>query len=300
MSAIPKPQLNSTPGPAPLTPDVWVASVTAALQTCINLGKAIGPTSVAAVAGVVAKAQSQQLISQPDATPILDFLQTPGASTVVANSAVLATRAFAYITAHTSKPATIATAPAHAATNVAIAAGSSAAAVAPGIESSPALSMTAQQVIAISASTNAVIGKLGRPALPIHGFVRTATPSDSSAGDGGSTTNDGVESDSAGDTVLGVAAGLAVDVVILGTPIGEAIAAEAVAEALVNGVEGLIDLDWDAIPPPTPPDSDGMGSGAQAYPGSIYENGASTPDDSDDGGGGSGSGIDDTRSTKPQ
>jgi hypothetical protein len=284
-----KPPLNSASTPSTLTPDVWVAATAAAAQTYVNAGKTTVPTSVAALSSAVSKAQSQNAISQPVATSIQGLLQTPAGATLVANSIVLANRAFAYITTRASAPAS--PPPAEPASTVAVASGTAAheAAASTGAQASPSMTMTGQQVVAIVESTNYVLGKLGKPAIPTaRGVVRTAdAPAGSGSGSGsGGNSDPGVQSSSTGNFILGAAVGVvAAGVQIIGDTIPGAIAAAAVAEAAISGVEFLIDNYTDDVP--VAPPSDGMGSGSYAWPGSI--------DDGDSSGEGSdtGEGIDD-------
>jgi hypothetical protein len=286
-----------------ITPDVWVATTTAALQTYINVGKASGPASVAVIGSAISNAQSQNAISQPVAASILDLLKTSAGATLVANSVAMANKAFAYIPAHASAPVSTTPSPAQPATNVAVASGAAAheATVSPGAQASPSNNMTLQQVIAIVESTNYVLGKVGRPAFSTapRGVVRTAdVPPVSGSGSGSGDSGDppeepGLESEGWANAVLGAAVTIA-GAAVLGAEAldtGLEIAGDFITEGVIAAGEGILD-NLPSIWVSGPPDSDGMGSGAGAPPYSIQDPGDTEGDDGD-GGGGSGSGIDD-------
>lgn len=290
---------SATPNPnaasPTTTPDIWVASATAALQTYVNLGKVAGPPNVAEITSIIGKLQSQNAIPQPVATSILDFLKTPGAATVVSNSAILADRAYAYINAHAGAAAPPRTTTSVAATSVAATSG---AAAMPAKESSPTLNMTAQQVIAVAEFTNYVLQKLGEPSLstdPSRGVVRTADVSSEPP------PEPGLESDGVGNVLAGLAAGIAATVVVGGAAavdLTEEVVSAVAGDLIVDGIGDAVDAFITSEPPEQPPPSDGMGSGGGAWPGTSDEGGVSTPDD--DGGDGSGEGVDDKPGLQPK
>jgi hypothetical protein len=261
------------------------------MQTYVNVGKTTVTASVAAISSAVGKAQSQNAISQPVASSIQGLLQTPAGATLVANSIVLANRAFAYITTHANAPATASPAPAQPASTFAVASGAAEheAALSPG--ASPSMTMTGQQIVAIVESTNYVLQKAGKPALPSRGFARTPAGGN---GAGGSGSDDSVQGDEFGQAVAGVAVG----VTIFGEALGEAIADETGATVVI--AVGAAFLDWlgDQLTLPPPDPNIGTGSGAGAVPGSI-EGGPFGPGDDDSGSDG-GEGIDDKPGHAPQ
>jgi hypothetical protein len=282
---VPNPTLKPPVANAPsVTPDVWVAAVTAAIQTYVNVGKVTGIPSVGEIADVIGKLQNQNAISQPVATSISDFLKTPGAATVVANSVGLSDRAYAYINSHAGAP----TPPPPTTASVTATSGAAAAPM-PATAPSPTLNATAQQIIAVAQSTNYVLQKLGKPSIstgPIRGVVRTA---DSNAGE------PGLEPDGVGDAIAGIVVGIAAGVVVTGETVGEVVVNEVVGDLIIDGVGGAIDDVGDFLSGPVPdqpPPSDGMGSGGGAWPGSIDVGGG------DDGGGDGGGGITGVDSTK--
>ena len=86
-----------TGNPPPSTPDVWLAVITAAVQTYVHLGKVTGPVTTATISSVLQDAQNHQLIAPPAAASIQEFVQTSEGAALVEHSATLATHAFAFI-----------------------------------------------------------------------------------------------------------------------------------------------------------------------------------------------------------
>jgi hypothetical protein len=314
------PGMSRADNPPPLTPDIWLAATTAAMQTYVDLGTATQPVTAATISSVLGQAQTKQLISPPVATSILDLVPTSEGAVVIAGSAALATRAVAYITTHAAAPMTAhqAAPPQPAASEAVPFPPADGEAAAAGIQISPASELTAAQVVAVLESTNAVLGNAGKPAFPSLAFSRAeakpdAGPASGSSGTSGSgnsgTSNPdsnlnepGLEEDWLGSVVVGV--GLTViEGVATGAEAVE-IAVDASADVLGEVVPGAVGLIMNGIdsflnPPGGPPDSDGMGSGAGAPPGSIEDgddDGDGTGDDTGGAtGGGGGSGIDDSR-----
>lgn len=287
---------SGTATPSTATPDVWVAAITAAVQTYVNVGKATGIPSVGEIADVIGKLQIQNAISQSVATSISDFLRTPEAATVVANSVGLSDRAYAYINSHAGSP----TPPPQTTTSVTATSGAAAApmpATAPS--PTPTLNGTAQQIIAVAQSTNYVLQKLGKPSIstgPIRGVVRTA---DSNAGE------PGLPSSGVGDALVGIAVAIGAGVLVTGAAavtgaaILEEVGKEVVADLIVDGVPDAIDAVGDLMSEPTgtiqgETTTDGTGSGSLA-PGPDDEGG-----DGLDGGGGSGEGPDGKPGIQPK
>ena len=156
--------------------------------------------------------------------------------------------------------------------------------------------MTGQQVVAIVESTNYVLGKLGKPAIP-RGLVKTADAPGAAGAGSGSGDEPGAQSSSVGSLILGVAVEIATAGFKL-TP--EGLVSAVGAEVLIAGVEAaaeFVEADTSGVTIQGETTQDGTGSGSRA-PGPGDE-GYEADDGSDDGGGGSGEGIDDKPGHQP-
>jgi hypothetical protein len=99
--ATPAPSAGPIASPPPSTPDIWLAVITAAVQTYVHLGKVTGPVTTETISNVLEDAQNAQLISPPAAASVLDYAQTSEGAALVENSATLASHAFAFINVQT-------------------------------------------------------------------------------------------------------------------------------------------------------------------------------------------------------
>lgn len=96
-NAAPAPSPKPTGNPPPSNPDIWLAVITAAVQTYVHLGKVTGPVTTATISSVLEDAQNHQLISPAAAASVLKFVQTSEGAALVQNSAALATHAVTFI-----------------------------------------------------------------------------------------------------------------------------------------------------------------------------------------------------------
>lgn len=105
-NATPAPPPEPTSTPPPANPDIWLAVITAAVQTYVHLGKVTGPVTVATITSVVEDAQNHQLIAPPAAASVLEFVQTSEGAALVEHSVTLATHAFAILNVQASTSVT--------------------------------------------------------------------------------------------------------------------------------------------------------------------------------------------------
>lgn len=159
---------SGTDNSPPITPDVWLAAITAAMQTYVDLGTTTGPVTAATISGLLRQTQTQQHISPPTAASVLNFLQTSQGAAVLAGSTLLATHAVAYITTHAPAPTTPARPWPLAAANEAVTSRAAAGeeATAPGAQAPPGTQLSGPQAVAVVESTNAILGNAGKPAFP--------------------------------------------------------------------------------------------------------------------------------------
>jgi hypothetical protein len=178
----------------PPTPDIWLAAITAAIETYLNLGKTAESPTTAVISSVLGQAQSKQIMSQPVVSSVLDFMETPQGTAVVSGSAILATRALTYIRAHANPPAAppMPFPPPSVADEALISArtGSTQLLEAASQPSSPLPQLTTTEAVAVVEATNAVLRNTGEPALPGLGWTQEKSSDDrggasTSTGDGG-------------------------------------------------------------------------------------------------------------------
>lgn len=100
--ATPAPPVGPNDSPPQSNPDIWLAVITAAVQTYVHLGKVTGPVTAATIESVLQDAQNHQLISPPAAASVLEFVQTSEGAALVENSATLASHAFTFINIQTA------------------------------------------------------------------------------------------------------------------------------------------------------------------------------------------------------
>jgi hypothetical protein len=319
--AVPVPSPQPADSPPPVAPDVWLATITAAMQTYAELGRTTGPVTAATISSVLGQAQTRQVISPPVAASISEFVQTSQGAAVVAGSAILATRAFAYIRAHAS-PATAApkSLPPLSAADGALRSATTGSATPPEAASqpsSPLPQLTTIEAVAVVESTNRVLRSLGQPALPGQGWRREigSNGGGTSTGDGGegvlsgAVFGGGTSTGDGGEGVLSQPPGqtpgrdgipdepgleedwlgnalVGIGVGSLGEGLLEAIGKEIASEVLINAVETASDDaigDYLTLPDPDP--DVGTGSGAGGAPGSI-EGGPFGDGETGDGSGG--------------
>lgn len=101
-NATPAPTPKPTGNPPPANPDIWLAVITAAVQTYVHLGKVTGPVTTATISSVLEEAQNNQLIAPAAAASVLDFVATSEGAALVEHSATLATHAFTFINIQTA------------------------------------------------------------------------------------------------------------------------------------------------------------------------------------------------------